>query len=126
MSESIHIPRGQTTQIRFTFTVPFPCVYTAVQSNEIEDLSCPLGIELAIPTGTGACESRVVGESDCFKYINPRSWNNIHAMNITHQDTGNYQLTLAEAERKLYLKTVSFKMSNAWSDVLLPVVNVII
>lgn len=125
-SQSIHIDRGSKAGIGFTLTVPFPCVYMAVQSNEIKDIDCPLSIELAIPDGTRACESRLVGESGCHKDIYPRIWNNTHFMDIFHQDTSNYQLTFAEAERKLYFKTYQFSISKAWSDVVLPVVNVII
>lgn len=123
-SQSIHIPRGGKEKVGFTFTIPFPCVYTEVHSNEIDEDGCPLNIELAVPRGSGGCESRLAGETGCGVKINPRHWNVTNFMKIIHQDTGNYELTLAEAERKIYLKTYGFDKSDAWKDVLLPVVNV--
>lgn len=45
-------------------------------------------------------------------------------MNVIHQDTSNYQLTTAETEMKMYLKTYKFPISKIWRHILLPVVNV--
>ena len=112
----------------FTFTVPFPCQYpkNAVHINEIDDLKCPLNIEVAVPAGAGGvCESRLVGAGSCAKSINPKKWNETHYMTIVHQDTGKYDLTSAESEMKVYLRTYEFITSQLWSHVLLPVVNVI-
>lgn len=125
-STSIHIVRGGKEKIGLTFTVPFPCLYDKVQSNEIADMSCPFDIEIAVPKDAeNGCESRLVGESGCGFKINARRWNDTYFMNIVHQNTNNYELTVAEAERKIYLKTYAFKYSAAWRNVLLPVVNVI-
>lgn len=124
-SQSINIPRGESRTIGLTFTVPFPCGYTTVQSNEIDELSCPLNVELAFPKGKGgSCESRLALDGGCGTTFHAKSWNKTEYIAIIHQDTGNYKLTLAEAERKIYLKTYGFDKSDAWKDVLLPVVNV--
>lgn len=105
--------------------MPFPCGYTTVQSNEIDELSCPLNVELAFPKGKGgSCESRLALDGGCGTTFHAKSWNKTEYIAIIHQDTGNYKLTLAEAERKIYLKTYGFDKSDAWKDVLLPVVNV--
>lgn len=111
-----------------SFTVPFPCQYPngAVQINEIDELKCPLNIELAVPAGAGGvCESRLVGAGSCAISISAKKWNETHVMKIVHQDTGKYDLTSAENEMKMYLKTYEFSTSQLWSHILLPVVNVI-
>lgn len=99
----------------------------AVHLNEISDISCPLKIELKIPTGPpGVCESRLGGENKCGIPLNAKKWNVTYAMNIIHQPTGKYKLALAEAEKTLYLKTYEYTYSKAWSNMLLPPVKVII
>lgn len=111
-----------------TFTVPFPCGYysNAVHINKINKDTCPLHIELAVPVGSGGrCESRLVGDGNCGIKIYPEEWNKTHVMKVIHKDTLKYDLTTAEAEMKLYLKTYKFKISKLWREVLLPVVNVI-
>lgn len=127
-TESLHIPRGERGSLNLTFTVPFPCKYKdAVHIDEIDDDECPLHIELALPTGSGQkCESRLTGESRCGVVVKPKAWNETHVIKVVHQDNDHYILTLAEAERKLYLRTYEFLYSKIWSFVLLPVVNVII
>lgn len=126
--QSIHIQKGEKGQIELTLTVPFPCVYKdAVQLNEIADHACPLHVELAIPRDpSGVCESRLVGEVKCGIQLNAKYWNVPYTMNITHQPVWKYKLSLAEAERTLYLKTYTYDLSNAWSNLLLPAVKVII
>lgn len=124
-SQSIDIHRGEKEQIGLTFTVPFPCVYKSVQSNEIDEDSCPLEIDIVIPKEKGGtCESRLASETRCGTKFKARSWNTTKFITIIHQDTGNYKLTLAEAEKKIHLKTYDFR-SKPWSHVALPVVNVI-
>lgn len=128
-SQSVNILRGGSGEIELKFTVPFPCRYKkdAVHIDKIDHDSCPLQIELAIPKGSsGVCGSRLTGQSGCGLKISPSELNNTFIMNIRHQDNNNYELTLAEAEYQLYLKTYEFGISQAWTDVLLPVVNVII
>lgn len=94
---------------------------------EIADYACPLDIELKIPTGQrGVCESRLGGDSKCGIPLNAKNWNVTYAMNITHQPTGKYKLSLAEAEKTVYLKTYEYEIGKAWSNMLLPPVKVII
>lgn len=126
--QSIHIQKGKTGEIELTLTVPFPCVYQrdAVHLNEIADYACPLDIALMIPKDEpGVCKSRLVGEVKCGISINARKWNESYVMKITHQPTGKYKLTIAEAEKTLYLKTLEYGLGNAWSKLSLPVVKVI-
>lgn len=113
--------------MELTLTVPFPCPYhsNAAHMNDIDDLMCPLHIELAVPSGSGGiCQSRLTGVGSCGIVINAKRWNETHVINIIHQDTGNYQLTTVEAEMELYLKTYEFVTSKIWSYMLLPVVHV--
>lgn len=113
--------------MKLTFTVPFPCPYQRkiAHLNEIDDALCPLYIKLAVSSRSGdICESRLTGVDSCGIEINARRWNETHVINVVHQDTGNYQLTPAEAEMKMYLKTSDFRISKIWSDLWLPVVNV--
>lgn len=123
----INIPRRGSGKVELNFTVPFPCRYKkeAVHIDDIDYESCPLRIELAIPKSTpGVCESRLAGQSGCGIQINPSELDSNIFMNIRHQDSSHYKLTNAEAERKLYLKTYQFDISKAWTDVILPVINV--
>lgn len=125
--QSIHIQKGKKGEIELTLTVPFPCVYQrdAVHLNEIADYACPLNIELTIPEDEPrVCKSRLVGEGKCGIALNAKKWNEPYVMKITHQPTGKYKLTIAEAEKTLYLKTLEYDLSNAWSKLLLPVVKV--
>lgn len=127
ISQSINIPRRGSGKVELKFTVPFPCRYKtdAVHIDDLDYASCPLHIELAIPKSTpGVCESRLAGQSGCAIVINPSELDSNIFMNITHQDSSNYELTNAEVERKLYLKTYKFEISKAWRDIILPVINV--
>lgn len=107
-------------------TVPFPCFLHrhAADLNDIDEIKCPLSVELAVPEVSGeVCQSRLTGTMYCGIDINPKRWNDTHAINIIHQDTLNYHLT-TDAEMKMYLKTYDFRISKIWSHLLLPVVNV--
>lgn len=105
-------------------TVPFPCGMDVVHINDIDEDTCPFYIEMAVPAGSGVCESRLTGEYNCGIRISANRWNETHVMNIVHQDTGNYQLTSSEAEMEIYLQTFDFSVSKLWSHILLPVVKV--
>ena len=108
-------------------TVPFPCPYqrNIAHLNEIDDALCPLHIEFAVPSDSGRmCGSRLTGLGSCGIVINAKRWNETHAVNFMHHDTGNYQLTPTEAEMKMYLKTYDFRISKIWNDLLLPVIKV--
>ncbi|XP_078322917.1 uncharacterized protein LOC144622187 [Crassostrea virginica] len=98
--------------------------WDVVHINAIDEVSCPLYIEMAVPAGSGVCESRLTGENSCGIIISANRWNETHVMNIVHQDTGNYQLTSSEAEMEIYLQTFDFRLSKLWSHILLPVVKV--
>lgn len=127
ISQSINIPRRGSGKVELNFTVPFPCRYKkeAVHIDDIDYESCPLRIELAIPKSTpGVCESRLAGQSGCGIEINPSELDSNIFMNIRHQDSSDYKLTNAQVERKLYLKTYQFDISKAWTDIILPVINV--
>lgn len=127
ISQSINIPRRGSGKVELNFTVPFPCRYKkeAVHIDDIDYESCPLRIELAIPKTTpGVCESRLAGQSECGIEINPSELDSNIFMNIRHQDSSDYKLTNAQVERKLYLKTYQFDISKAWTDIILPVINV--
>lgn len=121
----INIPRKGSGKVHLNFTVPFPCRYKDVHIDDIDYESCPLRIELAIPqSAPGVCESRLAGQSGCGIEINPSELDNNIFMNIRHLDSSLYKLTNAEADRKLYLKTVKFEISHAWRHIVLPVINV--
>lgn len=106
-------------------TVPFPCVYQDSMNN-IDGQRCPFIIELAVPAKSGGvCESSLTGAGSCGISIHPKEWNKTHVINIVHQDTGNYYLTTAEAEMKMYLQTF-FGTNKLWNHIELPVINVII
>lgn len=96
----------------------------AVHIHDTDEISCPLYIEMAVPAGSGVCESRLTGENSCSIRISANRWNETHVMNIVHQDTGRYQLTSSEAEMEIYLQTSDFHISKLWSHILLPVVKV--
>ena len=123
----MHITRGDRGNIDLKFTVPFPCGYKndAIHINDIDPITCPIRIELAVPgTQGGVCGSRLTAKDSCATTILADEWNETHVMNIVHQNTGNYKLTPAETEMKIYLRIFDFAISNIWSQVLLPVVNV--
>lgn len=127
---SVQIKRGGNETVALTFTVPIPCGFVSnpVQSNAIDKFSCPMSIEMLVPNGpTGACESTLTAESKCgVKITDPDTWNKPHILNILHKDTGNYKLTSAESERKVYLKIIHFEIGETWTGVELPVINVIL
>jgi hypothetical protein len=114
-------------KVELTFTVPIPCGYsTGVQTDVIDKDSCPMIIEMQVPKGAGSCESTLTAEARCGVQIeDPTKWNEPHILNILHKDTGNYELTPSESERKVYLKTYNFPFGKVWTGVQLPVINVI-